>query len=285
MMITNAYQNFVISLTSLYDESEANSIARIVFEDVFSIYNFNKKEALTDIQEKELKQIENRLLKQEPIQYILGQADFYGLKFKVDERVLIPRQETEELVHWILKDCKKNRGDISILDIGTGSGCIPITIKKNLDRAIVTAIDISEKALTLATENSQLNEVNIDFKKIDILNEEEWEELEQFDIVVSNPPYIPHREANLMPERVKSFEPHLALFVENEEALIFYKKIAEFTLQHLKKEGRLYFETNEHNAEKVLTMMQQSGFEDVILRKDIDGKDRMISGTISHQTS
>ncbi len=277
MQIGDSYRNLVQVLSPTYGVGEARSMSRIVFEDVFKIFDLNSDKVLSSDQIKTLEEITKRLLKNEPLQYILGAADFYGLRFAVDERVLIPRPETEELVDWILKDVKSDhRNGATILDIGTGSGCIPITLKKENPSLVLYAVDFSEGAVEMTLHNALKNEVNIDVKHLDILNENNWGKIPSLDIIVSNPPYIPFSEKKLMPQNVLENEPHMALFVENNEPLIFYIKIAELALQKLNPKGLLYFETNEYNAEEVKTMLISKGFESVEIKQDMSGKDRMI---------
>ncbi len=278
MSIEKAYRSLCKSLETIYEKRESESIARIVFEDAFQIFNFQRLDDLSVENSSRLVEIETRLLNQEPVQYVLGFADFYGLKFKVNEHVLIPRQETEELVFWILADAKRlsKELEIKVLDIGTGSGCIPIALKKEMPNWKVEAMDISVEALKIAGENAQLNNVEIDFFQFDILDSERWNDLGNYDIIVSNPPYIPEKEKKIMPENVVNFEPHLALFVENKDPLIFYKKIAEFAFSKLNPKGKLYFETNEFNAEKVLNIVENQGFINCMLKKDMSGKNRMV---------
>ena len=213
----------------------------------------------------------------EPIQYILGEADFYGLKFKVNPSVLIPRAETEELVHLILSN-HKNGTELKVLDIGTGSGCIPISLKKNRAKWLVSACDVSSGALAVANANAVKNGVEVDFFLRDILDERLSFEAQYFDIIVSNPPYIPFEERALMPKNVLENEPHLALFVENDTPLIFYKRIADVANASLKVGGQLYFECNEFNAQKVAQVLQDKAFTAVEIHQDMQGKDRMIVG-------
>ncbi|MCH2083962.1 MAG: peptide chain release factor N(5)-glutamine methyltransferase [Saprospiraceae bacterium] len=277
MIIKEAYQNLVNAISSYYGMLEAKSIARIVFEDVFGVYNFQKVEALSEDQKIKFEDIRQRLINKEPVQYILGQADFYGLKFKVNSHTLIPRQETEELVYWILATIKEQKiGKASVLDIGTGTGCIPITLKVKNQLLASKGLDISEEAVELAIENAKLNRVEVAFEKADILSEEVWLKLGEWDIIVSNPPYIPSSEAKLMPDHVLEYEPHLALFVEEHEPLIFYQEIARFAKQNLRKGGYLFFECNEFNASKVQALVQELGLTEVILQKDLMGKERML---------
>ncbi len=212
-----------------------------------------------------------------PIQYILGETEFYGLKFNVNPAVLIPRPETEELVHWIIEDCTFPKP--KILDVGTGSGCIPITLKKNIPQAKVKGWDISEDALSTARNNASLNEVVVDFIKQNALDLEEVKDA--FDIIVSNPPYVLEKEKDLMHDNVLNNEPHLALFVPDKEPLLFYRAIAEFAKSNLKQNGKLYFEINEAFGAETVEMMQQLGFENIVLKKDLFGKDRMVKGEVN----
>ena len=276
MTIHQAYHQLTSTLEKLYASGEAKSIARIVFEDAFNIYNFRRQDALPPEQATHLQQMTTRLLAHEPVQYILGMADFYDLKFKVDARVLIPRPETEELVHWMLETLEKK--ELKILDIGTGSGCIPIALKKHRPEWEAWAIDISPEALELAKENARLNGVEVSFQQVDILDEAQWAGLGRFDAIVSNPPYIPEREAGLMPENVKRYEPRQALFVGNEDPLIFYRAIASLASQHLRPRGWLFFETNEFNAAEVAEIVRNQGFKEVELKQDLSKKERMVRG-------
>lgn len=218
----------------------------------------------------------NRLLEEEPIQYILEGEYFYGLPFKVNKNVLIPRPETEELVEWIIEE-SMNYPSLKILDIGTGSGCIPIALKLNLPASNVTAIDVSHEALIVANENANLLNASVHFQQVDILDETTWADFDKFDIIVSNPPYIPHKENALMEGNVLKFEPALALFVADKNPLIFYEKIRQFALQKLQPEGALFFECNEYNAKQVKKLLENH-FKEVTLKKDINQKDRMVMG-------
>ncbi|MCW3805121.1 peptide chain release factor N(5)-glutamine methyltransferase [Plebeiibacterium marinum] len=209
-----------------------------------------------------------------PIQYILGETEFYGLRFKVSNSVLIPRPETEELVHWIIEEA--NAEPLSVLDIGTGTGCIPITLKKNILGAQVEGWDISDEALLMAKENAELNQVKVAFYKQDALNIPEIDQ--QFDVIVSNPPYVLNKEKVLMKQNVLDNEPHLALFVPDAEPLLFYKSISAFAIKNLKPGGKLYFEINEAYGKETVEMMEHLGFKNVELRKDLFDKYRMVRG-------
>lgn len=231
-----------------------------------------------------------QLLKQEkPIQYIIGETEFYGLKFKVNPSVLIPRPETEELVAWIIGchsehfDCAQHglreASQIRILDIGTGSGCIAISLAKNLQNAKVYALDVSKKALEVAKENVRLNEVNVEFIQADILRDCHAELVsasQKFDIIVSNPPYVRELEKNMMKPNVLDNEPHLALFVKDADPLLFYRAIGEFAKTTLKKNGQLFFEINEYLGKETVTLLEQQNYKNIELRKDIFEKDRMV---------
>ena len=227
------------------------------------------------------------LKQQKPIQYILGETEFYGLQFNVNENVLIPRPETEELVDWIIKDSKfksQNSKTIKILDIGTGSGCIAISLAKHLPEAQVFAVDISESAIKIAKENADRNGVEVEFIKANILESSLWEDvaLRQmafFDIIVSNPPYVRELEKQEIKPNVLDNEPHLALFVENDNPLIFYKAITDFAVDKLKSNGSLYFEINQYLGQETKQLLVDAEFNDIQLRKDLNGNDRMLKGT------
>jgi release factor glutamine methyltransferase len=225
-------------------------------------------------------------LKQEiPIQYLLGKTSFYGLDFSVNEHVLIPRPETEELVDWMLSDHRKTQqsNNLKILDIGTGSGCIAISLAKNLPNATVFAIDVSEKALATAKKNAANNAVSVNFIHQNILDVVTLSAVEgineQFDVIVSNPPYVRNLEKEEIKKNVLDNEPHLALFVEDDDALIFYKKIAELAQENLTENGLLYFEINQYLGAAMIDLLEQMHFKNIELRKDIYGNDRMIKCT------
>lgn len=215
---------------------------------------------------------------QKPIQYILGETEFYGLPFLVNENTLIPRQETEELVEWIVKEEeKREEGRVKILDIGTGSGCIAISLAKNLSNAKVFAIDVSEKALATAKKNADINNVNVTFLLKNILETNDLEQ--QFDIIVSNPPYVRNLEKAEIKPNVLEYEPHLALFVEDTDALLFYRKIAQLAMKNLNSNGKLYFEINQYLGKETVALLECLELSNVELKKDIYGNDRMISAT------
>ncbi len=278
-MLWVEYKNEVKKLLqNLYDSREANQVLLILAEENLSHYNkLNFRDFNFSLNKKDVETLSlgiQRLINGEPIQYIVGKAWFYDMEFKVNSSVLIPRPETEELVHWIIQDWKNKK--VNVLDIGTGSGCIPLALAKNLDLAEVDAIDVSEEALQLAKLVGAELALDVNFRCINILDSEQREELGTYDVIVSNPPYIPNNERSEMNDRVLNYEPHLALFVDDEDPLIFYREIIDFALSHLNTGGKLYFECNEFNAEKVKALLVGHGFEDIELRLDLQGKNRMI---------
>ena len=239
----------------------------------------NKDKELSSEELESFKNALARLKKSEPLQYIIGEAEFYGYPFKVNPSVLIPRPETEELVEWIIKDCKEKYSDnrpIKILDIGTGSGCIAITLAKELPFAEVFAIDISEKALVTAKQNAALNAVAVNFVKEDILQLQKL--TQSFDIIVSNPPYVRELEKFEIHSNVLENEPHQALFVADDDPLLFYRKISTLADKNLQRDGSLYFEINQYLGEETSILLKKFDFSEIILRQDLFGKDRMLKG-------
>ena len=228
-----------------------------------------------------------KLLEQEiPIQYILGKTEFYGFPFILNEHVLIPRPETEELISSILENVLKTRSfhtnanekQLKILDIGTGSGCIPISLKKSLPFAEITAIDVSNEALTIAKKNALLNKVDINLTQQDILNTTSLNQL--YDIIVSNPPYVRESEKKEIKNNVLNNEPHMALFVKDNNPLVFYNKIAELAKNHLTKNGTLFFEINQYLGKETVELIKLKGFNKIQLKKDIFGRDRIIIASL-----
>ncbi|MEE3998964.1 peptide chain release factor N(5)-glutamine methyltransferase [Tenacibaculum sp. FZY0031] len=219
-----------------------------------------------------------RLLKEEPIQYIIGETEFYGLPFKVTKNTLIPRPETEELVEWIIKKTEQSHKQLSILDIGTGTGCIPICLKKHIPTANISAIDVSKEAVNIAKQNAKLNGVEISFISQDILKTKELSST--FDIIVSNPPYVRELEKVEIKNNVLRNEPHLALFVADDNPLLFYKKIASLAKNSLSENGLLFFEINQYLGSETVAMLTSKGFTQIELRKDLFGNDRMIKAAL-----
>jgi len=279
-MLAKDYKTFFIEkLTPLFDLLETESFFYIILEDLHQMKRIDLALdpgfSFSDEELEKWNSIAEKLQKEIPIQYILGKAHFYGLEFEVNENTLIPRPETEELVEWIVKK-NEFKGKIKILDIGTGSGCIAISLAKNLQDATVFAIDVSEKALETAKRNAVKNEADVTFLLKNIL---ETEDLGQnFDIIVSNPPYVRNLEKEEIKKNVLDYEPHLALFVEDDDALIFYRKIAELGQKNLVQNGQLYFEINQYLGTEMMDLLQTKNFKDIELRKDIYDNDRMIFG-------
>ncbi len=286
-----ALKHILESIVEIYEPSEAVSIAAIVLEDAFGIKpkQISDNQKLTKEQQQELDAIIARLLTHEPVQYVLGKTVFYGLPLKVNPNVLIPRQETEELVAWVLETVDGERRTVDgaavhrppstvrrFLDIGTGSGCIPIAIKKKRPGLEVHALDVSAGALETASENAALNDAEVNFHQVDILDEKQWEALPMFDVIASNPPYITEDEKDILPKNVVDYEPHLALFSGGNDAQRFIKKIADFAVLHLHPGGFLFFETNEFYASDSQQILKEKGFTEVELQKDLNGKERMI---------
>jgi release factor glutamine methyltransferase len=271
---------FIQELTSIYDAIEAESFFYLILEDkhILKRIDLALDPDLTFSEEEILvwNAILEQLKKEIPIQYLLGKTSFYGLDFEVNKNVLIPRPETEELVDWILSNNRtihKSKG-LKILDIGTGSGCIAISLAKNIANAQVFAIDVSEKALATAKKNAETNQVNVNFIRQNILETEDLER--EYDIIVSNPPYVRNLEKQEIKKNVLDNEPHLALFVEDADALIFYRKIADLAQKNLSKSGQLYFEINQYLGKEMIDLLEKMNFATIELRQDIYGNDRMI---------
>ncbi|MBP7184247.1 MAG: peptide chain release factor N(5)-glutamine methyltransferase [Saprospiraceae bacterium] len=280
-----AFDTIRDSLLQLYDVREASNIARIVLEDLSDYGTTPNRETVeipTSI-EYALPSIIMRLLKHEPIQYITGMTYFYGFKFYVNKNVLIPRPETEELVHEIIKDIKNihQRHDrINVLDIGTGSGCIAISIDKKIGNCNISGWDKSCSAIEVAKYNNSLLNAQVNFECVDIFDDESvfgrTQQKPQFDIITSNPPYIPENEKQLMSEQVIAYEPHEALFVSDANPLIFYERIASLAKKLLYPGGRIYFECNEFYAEDTLSLLKDLHFDNITLINDLQNKPRIL---------
>jgi release factor glutamine methyltransferase len=284
MTIVQAQQQTLVQLKLLYAEREAANITDWVMEHITGKKRIdrliNTQELLTPEQEEKLGTILPQLAANKPVQYVLNEAWFAGMPFFVNEHVLIPRPETEELVEWICEESQKLKvKSQKLLDVGTGSGCIPVSLKKKVPGLDITSIDVSEDALNVAKKNAAGLGTEIRFLHADFLKEENWKQLSVFDIIVSNPPYIKQSEHSSMSKHVTDFEPSLALFVPDEDALLFYRKIAQFAKTHLSKQGSVFLEINEALGKETVALYESEGYV-VELRKDMQGKDRMVRANL-----
>jgi len=279
MTIQEANRYISSQLQTIYEEQEAENISDWVIEHLTGTKKTdritNREKLISPEQTLQLNDYLDRLLQHEPVQYVLNEAWFCGLKFYVDKNVLIPRPETEELVEWIISDCKFPINTLSILDVGSGSGCIPIALKKRLGKADVYSCDISSGALNVAGKNARALGIHVKFIELDFLDNEQRDQLPSFDIVVSNPPYIPEKDKDTMRFNVLDHEPGSALFVPDNDALVFYKAIAEFGKKHLSKGGSIYTEINESLGKETTGVFEWHGYK-TLIKKDMQGKDRMI---------
>ena len=277
-----AFENIQSELQGLYPETEIKSFSYLIIGKLTGFSRteiFVNKYTLFSIEQQHvLESFIEKLKKYIPIQYILGETEFYGLPFYVNESVLIPRPETEELVDWICVENNKS-GQLDVLDIGTGSGCIAIALKHEFTKSTVDAFDISKEALVTAQRNATRNNLEVKFEVVDILNAPAISK--KWDIIVSNPPYISENEKDTILPNVLDHEPHLALFVPDNDPLLFYRKIAIFAQEHLKANGKLYFEINREAGKQSVELLSGMGFGNVELRKDISGNDRMVRAVYS----
>ncbi len=290
MTINEAYYLTKKYLIKIYDDKEAASIAELIIEKISGLKKtdriLNKQQILNKTQIDILQEYQKQLNENTPLQYVLHEAWFAGIKFFVDENVLIPRPETEELVEWIIQDVTDNLAltisysPLTILDIGTGSGCIAIALKKKIVNANLYAFDISESALQIALLNAQQNNTEINFFKANIFEYQNNNNLPLFDIIVSNPPYIPKKELAEMHANVISYEPHLALFVPDENPFLFYDVISNFSLLHLKQNGVLYIEIHENYANNIEKLLQKKSFKSIEIKKDLQQKNRMVKAVL-----
>ena len=293
MLLKTFKSKLLQELSAVYDEKEIECFFYLLLES----YHGKKRIDLALNPEMEMDALQlikwesalSELKNQKPIQYIIGQTEFYGLPFLVNENTLIPRPETEELVEWIVVESSKSAvGSLKILDIGTGSGCIAISLAKNLPNAEVFAVDVSEKALAVAKKNAEINKIEVNFVNADILSVTNLNELPtsnfqlptHFDIIVSNPPYVRNLEKAEIKPNVLEFEPHLALFVEDTDALLFYRKTAELATKNLAQNGQLFFEINQYLGKETVELLVNLGFKSIELKKDIYGNDRMIQSAL-----
>lgn len=295
MVIKELKTHFFDALKNSQDEQEIESFFFILTEYLHNLKRvdvaLNPNFEISDAAIEKWNVILVDLQQEKPIQYITGEAWFYGLRFEVNENTLIPRPETEELVGFILKETSNFQlpaSSLNILDIGTGSGCIPISLKANLPQANVSAIDVSENALEVAKRNAASNQVDIHFIQTNILEVEDLSQLgtsnfqlpASIDIIVSNPPYVRNLEKEEIKKNVLNYEPHLALFVEDTDALLFYRKIAQLALKNLSSNGLLFFEINQYLGKETVELLENLGFKNIELKKDIYGNDRMIKCSI-----
>ncbi len=281
--ITDVIRYFRQEMQGIYDDGELESIIAYCFEEFAKIkrseLNIRKTETISESVLLKFNFAIKDLKKHKPIQYVLGTADFLGMKFKVNKDVLIPRPETEELVDLIIREAKADKSKeqpLQIIDIGTGSGCIAIALKKNIPHAQVTAMDISLKALAVAKQNAVVNNTEINFVNDNILKLKKKYAASSANYIVSNPPYVCNSEKAEMHKNVLKHEPHLALFVDDTDPLLFYRVIADFAVQHLTKGGKLFFELNQALGEETKALLAQKGFKNISLIKDINNKTRIL---------
>ena len=275
MTTTEARKYVVGRLIALYGETESAAMTGLLLEKLTGSRFSAGQAILNTVQLDLLDDFLVRLENSEPIQYILQEAWFGGMKFLVNPAVLIPRPETEELIEWIINKYHHSTAELRVLDIGSGSGCIPITLKKRLLNASIESLDVSPEAIVVAKKNAADLQALVDFMQIDFLDESSWVQLGSYDFVVSNPPYIPATEKDTMPQNVVGFEPAVALFVPDADPLLFYRKIAAFGLLHLKTDGHVFVEIHEALGDDVSRLFNQTGYQ-TELKKDMQGKDRML---------
>jgi len=272
---------YIELLSGKFDSSESKQFLDILIEDFFGITKVQLAlEPQLRISESEMLKLHwaiKDLLNNKPVQYITGVSYFHDLKLNVNESVLIPRPETEELVGLILD--KETSSNLRVIDIGTGSGCIALALKKYFSNSLITAVDMSADALLLAKKNALQNQLQVEFTQIDILNPHSFDSLSKFDIVVSNPPYVTQSDKALMHKNVTDYEPHNALFVEDDNPLLFYSSILEFCKSHLNNEGRIYFEVNEQQGDNILQLLEQHEYKNCKIYQDIHGKNRFVVAT------
>lgn len=280
----DAFYDLANALKQVYDEHESAAIAHEVLEHITGMNKMQrlmyKEDMLTQAQSAAYHRMKAELLTARPLQYVLGYAWFMGKKFKVNEHVLIPRPETEELVECIVSDWKDKNPNASVLDIGTGSACIPISLKSALPDANVTACDISKDAIAVASENAGTLNTDVKFLALDFLDRNNWQQLPKYDVIVSNPPYIPDTEKESLHTNVRDHEPHLALFTPGDDPLLFYKAIAEFGKSHLNQGGVVYCELHAFHAISTGDWFRNEGYKDINVRKDMHGNMRILRASL-----
>jgi len=274
--IKNIILHIKNELNYIYSEHEINNLIEIILNHVVNLkktdIHIYPEKTISGNQLKAIEDITKQLKNHKPIQQILGETEFYNITLKIHSHILIPRQETEELVDWIIKDASSE--EKRILDIGTGSGCIAIALAKNMPGSTVTAVDYKQQILEIARENADLNGVTIRFILADILNENLPPD--HYDLIVSNPPYVKTSEKKFMQRNVLDYEPFESLFVNGHDPLTFYRKIIQMAENHLMHGGYIYFEINEYMGKEMISLLEEHGFKDIRLRKDLNKKDRMI---------
>ena len=284
MTLKELQQSFHKQLDGIHGKNETASFFKLLMEHYLNLKPvdivMHPKYSVSKTEHELFMEALVRLKQEEPVQYIIGETEFLGLPFKVNRHTLIPRPETEELVQWILDEQRiTNHKQLSVLDIGTGSGCIAVSLAKHLPNGKVYALDVSPEALKVAKENAVLNNVSVEFIEADILNsgydKPAWAS-NKFDIIVSNPPYVRELEQSEIKNNVSKYEPHLALFVKNEDSLLFYRAICEFAVHNLKPNGRLFFEINQYLGAEMKQLLTEFNFRSVELRQDLFGNDRML---------
>jgi len=270
--------SFKIALSGLYPSEEIQSFFNILSEKYLNLSRIeialNPERVISEEVSEKYQKALLRLKNYEPVQYIIGETEFYGLPFKVNKHTLIPRPETEELVEWIIVTSEFRIQDSGLLDIGTGSGCIAISLAKNLPDSKISALDISDGALKIARKNAEMNKVEVDFFQTDILNTKTLPK--KYDVIVSNPPYVRELEKKQMQQNVLNYEPDSALYVKNDDPLLFYRVISQLAKKHLQPNGKLFFEINEYLADELTELLKSEDFKNIEVKKDIFGKNRMI---------
>lgn len=276
MKLEDAYYNLIAKLSLIYDEREAENIVKLYFSEKFNRSNPKVNYSFSEEERDVIVKDTSSLMEGVPLQYVIGKTYFYDLELKVNASVLIPRPETEELIAWILEE-NKNQVGFEVLDIGTGSGCIPLTLKKHRPLWNVSGTDVSESALEMASRNANQLSLDVHFVYHNILLaiQEQWK---TFDLVVFNPPYILKEEEYRMNPGTVEYEPHLALFIETDDPLLFYKAGVSFALKYLKAGSPLFFEVSEFHGEEVVQLLKDNNFQQVEMRKDLQGKLRMVRG-------
>ncbi len=278
MKLIDIKKIFYSELENVFEKDEIDTFIKRIAEEYLNLKPFeltlNRDIFIEKPKEEMFLRTISELKKEKPLQQILGKTYFYGLEFIINEHVLIPRPETEELVHWIINDNKLSTSELKILDIGTGSGCIAVSLAKNLPGSVVFAIDVSQEALNVARRNAEKNSIEVGYMQMDILKADKLPS--QFDVIVSNPPYVRFLEKDTIKKNVLEYEPHLALFVDNEDPLLFYDKISKLSMSYLNDKGSLYFEINQYLGVELIELLEKNGFKKIELKKDLFGNNRFI---------